>query len=500
MKYEDDDLDMNPEIEDQEDEGDVTVYGADAGNVVDVDLDGGEGDDLDDVDGSEEPEFDVELDDEDGEFEGGDTSGIIDQLRDLLDQLTDSIEDEDGEEFDLDSDEDLDGEGDDEEFPDLRNSEDNGEDDPDADFDDEDGEEEEDEDDDVQEATNPSAWNGVMQKLDVPAGGQDKKEVTPKNSATKAKPLPKNKVDSGESKFTSTEDSVNSVKAGGNKTSKLTPPQAQAILDLVKKYQSQNQQHRQAGDLASNVKLKAMEAFDLDMSADINRLAGLVEGASPAFLTKLGTIFKSAVNTQAEAIAADMELQFTLALTEAVENNRGELAEKIDDYMGYVVENYFEENKIAIHEGVKTELSESFVKGIRSVFAEHYIEVPEGKTNVVEELERRVDEQNEKIQKTQRQAMAIRKENLRLKRDKVLSEASFDLSMNESAKLRKLSESIDFKNEEQFSGLVEDLKAYHFGNATPHTGNETLVERTNLTETPERDEMDDILSALDFNK
>ena len=485
-------LELNPDIENDEDGADVTVYGADAADKVDVDLDGDE--ELEDIDDAEEPEFDDELEDEeDAEAElESDAGEIIDQLKDLLDQLSE-IEDLEA---------DLEDEGDEIEDADMDAEE--SDEDEEADMEDEDeeyaDEEEEDEDEDgLEEAANPSAWNGVMQKLDVKSG-QDSKQVEPKNSATKAKPLPKNKVDSGESKFTSTEDSVNSIKKGGNATKKLTPPQAKAIMDLVNKYQSQNNQNRQAGDLASNVKLKAMEAFDLDMSEDIERLSGIVEGASPEFLEKLGAIFESAVNTKLEAIAADLELQFTLALTEGIENNREELAEKVNDYMGYVVENYFEENKIAITEGIKGDLSESFVSGIRSVFEEHYIEVPEGKVDVVENLESKIEEQDEKIRKIQRQAMAIRKENIALKREKVLSEASFDLSMNESTKLRKLAESVDFKNEEQFSDLVEGLKSHHFGNGKTQTGdfNDTLVEHTDMNETQEHDEMDSILSALEF--
>ena len=479
-------LDLNPEIENEEDEADVTVYGADAADEMEVDLDGDE--ELDDVDDVEDPEFDTELDDEDEEAElESDAGEIIDQLKDLLDKLIE-IEDE---EADLDADdEELDLEADMEA-------------DEEADLEDEEGDEvadmEDEEDEELEEAANPSAWNGAMQHLDVP-NGQDGKQVDPKNSATKAKKLPKHSVDSGESKFASTEDSVNSVKKGGNATKKLTPPQAKAIMDLVNKYQSQNNQNRQAGDLASNVKLKAMEAFDLDMSEDIARLSEVVEGASPEFLEKLGTLFESAVNTKLEAIAADLELQFSLALTEGIEQNREELTEKVDDYMGYVVENYFEENKIAIQEGVKADLSESFVQGIRSVFAEHYIDVPEGKVNVVEELEGKIEEQNEKLRKIQRQAMAIRKENIDLKRNQVLSEASYDLSMNESAKLRKLAENIDFKSQEQFGNLVEDLKSYHFGNAKPKAGdfNDTLVENTNLEETQEADEFDAVLTALEF--
>lgn len=563
-------LDLNPEVEDDNDEMDVTVFGGDEGEEIDVDLDDEGEDDLEDVDDMEEPEFDDELDgEEDMDDEGGlDTSEIINQLRDLIDQLAEEELGDEEDDLDLDmEDDEMDSEDDagEEEF-DVDSEE--GE-----DLDMEDDMEDEEDDEaimresageaywpvsvtdrgavkgedgrtalaafvgrmgcylenspdglaiageavkakecargavkaglakaDLGEATDPSSWNGVMQKLKIPSG-MDGKQVQPKSSATKAKPLPKNKVDSGESKFTSTEDSVNSIKKAGNATSKLTPPQAKAILDLVKKYQTQNNQNRQAGDLASNVKLKAMEAMNFDMSEDIARLATLDESLSEEFLTKLGVIFESAVNTKAGAIAADLELQFTLALSEAIQSNKNELAEQLDDYMGYVVENYFEENRIAIHEGIRTDLSESFISGIRQVFAEHYIDVPEGKQDVVKSLKAELEEQREKNRKTAQQAIAIRKENTALKREKVLTEAAFDLSMNEVTKLRKLAEAVDFKSPDQFSKAVTDLKNFHFGNGVTRSGvsNEPLVEHANLNESNERDEMDDILEALEFS-
>jgi hypothetical protein len=481
---EEDLMDVNPSDDNNENEADVTVYGADEGDELDVDLDGDS--DLEDVDDMEDPDFDDEV--ESDELEADDAAEVVSQLKDLLAELEELVgsDEGDGEELDLE------GDGEDDELDvDLEGEGDE----LDADLEGE-GEEEVEDDEEVKEATSDSAWAGTLQKLEVPANSPGDKQVAPKSSATKAKKLPKHSVDSGESKFTSTEDSVNSIKKGGNATSKLTPPQAKAIMDLVKKYQSQNNQNRQAGDLASAVKLKAMEALNFDMSEEIAKLAQIDESLSDDFLTKLGVIFESAVNTKVEAIAADIELQASLAIAEEIKLLDESYASKIDDYMGYMAENFFEENRIAIQEGVRNELSESFVAGIRSVFAEHYIEVPEGKVNVVEELESTLAERDQKIRKVSRQAVAIRKENIELKREKALAEASFDLSMNEGTKLRKLAESVDFKSADQFASAVADLKEFHFGNATPTTmAEESLVESTEISE---HDDMDDVLSVLNF--
>jgi hypothetical protein len=481
---EEDLMDVNPSDDNNENEADVTVYGADEGDELDVDLDGDS--DLEDVDDMEDPDFDDEV--ESDELEADDAAEVVSQLKDLLAELEELVgsDEGDGEELDLE------GDGEDDELDvDLEGEGDE----LDADLEGE-GEEEVEDDEEVKEATSDSAWAGTLQNLEVPANSPGDKQVAPKSSATKAKKLPKHSVDSGESKFTSTEDSVNSIKKGGNATSKLTPPQAKAIMDLVKKYQSQNNQNRQAGDLASAVKLKAMEALNFDMSEEIAKLAQIDESLSDDFLTKLGVIFESAVNTKVEAIAADIELQASLAIAEEIKLLDESYASKIDDYMGYMAENFFEENRIAIQEGVRNELSESFVAGIRSVFAEHYIEVPEGKVNVVEELESTLAERDQKIRKVSRQAVAIRKENIELKREKALAEASFDLSMNEGTKLRKLAESVDFKSADQFASAVADLKEFHFGNATPTTmAEESLVESTEISE---HDDMDDVLSVLNF--
>ena len=494
--FDEEDEYTNPGAEN--DEADITVYGSDEGDEVDFDLDGDS--QLQDVDDMEEPDFEEDEFDgeEDDELAADDAAGLVSQIQDLLDQLVDAVDGGEGDEDTLE----LDGE--DDELPIEGEDEGGADDDLMSDEGDEyDADEEDDEYAPVKEATDQSSLNGTMQKIKVPSE-MDDKQVEPKSSAKKANKLPKHSVDSGISKFTSTEDSVSSVKKGGNATSKLTPPQANAIMDLVKKYMSQTVKNIDDGAAYKGSKLTAMEALDFDMSSDIARLATIDESISPEVLTKLGVIFESAVNTKVDAIASDIELQFSLQVTEATKRLDEKYAANIDEYMGYVVENYFDENRIAIREGVKTELSESFIAGIRDVFEAHYVEVPEGKVNIVEQAEQKAAEIEAKLQRSTKQAIALRKENAQLKRNAVIMEAAADLSMNEATKLRRMAEGVEFKDSKQFSEALESLKEYHFKGVAPKSPQVETAEPV-LTESTERNsiegfDFDAIDAALKFDQ
>jgi len=462
----------NPNVDD---EADVDIFGADSDTGVSgVDLDDEDEisdlDQLDDAEGISDDEGAVDgqsVSDED-DLEGeddGDAAGLIDQIEDLLSQLAaiagvegddevgaDELGQEDGDEFS--------DEGDDDVEVEFRNDEDE---------------------DMFGESADPSSWDGKMQTLNAPAG-QDGAQVAPENSAKKATKLPKRAVSTGADKFVTTADSVNSVKAAGNKTTKYSLPQAKAILGLVQRYMNQNNKLVDASFKGKNVKLKAMEAIEIDLSDEVAALHEIDETLSPEFLAAATEIFEAAVAAKINLIAEDIEVQFSLALSEEIEHQEEALISRVDEYLDYVTENYFEENKIAIREGAATQLSDSFVAGIRQVFTEHHVEVPEGKIDMVEQLEATVAAKDEKIKKVTRQALAIRKENVELKRNQIISEASFDLSVNQTSKLQKLAESVDYTDNAEFEVSINRLKETHFGNGNTKTSkapSDPLVENLN---------------------
>ena len=210
----------------------------------------------------------------------------------------------------------------------------------------------------------------------------------------------------------------------------------------------------------SNDKTKK-ESYEVDMSDDIDALVA-DEDLSEEFKTKAKTIFEASVATKVKEKVAEVETQLEEKTAEAVEEIKEDLTEKVDSYLNYVAENWVQENELAIERGLKTELTEDFINGLKKLFEEHYVEVPEDKFDVVEELANRLDEQEDKLNEEVAQNISLSQDIEELKREKIISEASEELADSEREKLKELTEDVDYENEENFQEKVSTLKEAYF--------------------------------------
>ena len=138
------------------------------------------------------------------------------------------------------------------------------------------------------------------------------------------------------------------------------------------------------------------------------------------------------------------------------------MTEKVDSYLNYVAESWVSENELAIERGLKTELTEDFINGLKKLFEEHYVEVPEDKFDVVEELANRLAEQEDKLNSEVADNIKLSQDIEELKREKIISEASDDLADSEKEKLKELTEDVDYESEENFQEKVSTLKEAYF--------------------------------------
>ena len=210
----------------------------------------------------------------------------------------------------------------------------------------------------------------------------------------------------------------------------------------------------------SNDKTKK-ESYEVDMSDDIDALVA-DEDLSEEFKTKAKTIFEASVATKVKEKVAEVETQLEEKTAEAVEEIKEDLTEKVDSYLNYVAENWVQENELAIERGLKTELTEDFINGLKKLFEEHYVEVPEDKFDVVEELANRLDEQEDKLNSEVADNIKLSQDIEELKREKIISEASDDLADSEKEKLKELTEDVDYESEENFQEKVSTLKEAYF--------------------------------------
>jgi hypothetical protein len=186
------------------------------------------------------------------------------------------------------------------------------------------------------------------------------------------------------------------------------------------------------------------------------------ENLSEEFVTKASTIFEAAVIARAEEVIADVESQLTEQFEAAVEEVKEDLAAKVDDYLNYMVEEWIKDNEIAIEKGLRAEIVEDFIGGLRNLFVEHYIDIPADKVDVVEELTSKVEELESALNEQINHGVELSKELNEQKKIEAIYTACEGLTQTQVEKLKSLAEGVDFTTEEEFVTKLSTLKESYF--------------------------------------
>jgi len=215
---------------------------------------------------------------------------------------------------------------------------------------------------------------------------------------------------------------------------------------------------------------KAMKAenveIDGDFSEDLNALVESEATLSDEFKAKTAVIFEAAVKSKLAEEIDRLETEYQQQLDEEIQSTKSDLVEKVDSYLNYVVEQWMEDNKLAIQSGLRSEIAEGFMDKLKDLFVESYVEVPESKVDLVDELATANEELEEQYNEAVAKAMAISEELETYKRDAIIREASKDLAETQVEKLTKLAESVEFENSESFAAKVLTLKESYFSQKT----------------------------------
>ena len=203
------------------------------------------------------------------------------------------------------------------------------------------------------------------------------------------------------------------------------------------------------------------EAEELDVNDDINALvAG--EDLSEEFQEKAKTIFEAAINSKVAKIEEALEADHVKALTEEVAEFKNELTERVDSYLEYVASEWMQENQLAVDQGLKGELSESFMTGLKGLFEEHYVSVPEDKYDVLESMVNKLDEMEEKLNEQIDKNVSLNKRLAESTSDGILSEVSEGLAVTQKDKLASLAESVEFETENDYREKLVTLRNSYF--------------------------------------
>ena len=200
----------------------------------------------------------------------------------------------------------------------------------------------------------------------------------------------------------------------------------------------------------------------LDIKSDVDALIGDSD-LSEEFKQKAATIFEAAIKSKVKAEAQRLEGEYETKLKENTESHKAEMVEKVDSYLNYVVEEWMKENQIAIERGIKGEIAEDFIGGLKKLFEDHYIDVPDEKYNVLEDQASKIEELEKKLNESIDKNVELNKANGELKRQDIIDENSEDLADTAKEKFNKLAEEVEYSNEDDFRTKVKTLKESYFG-------------------------------------
>ena len=212
----------------------------------------------------------------------------------------------------------------------------------------------------------------------------------------------------------------------------------------------------------ASYKKEETEDETIDVSADVDALVK-DEDLSEEFKSKAATIFEAAVNSKVKEAKKKMMAGYEEKLKEESEKAKGELVEKVDSYLAYVVEEWMKENELALERGIKGEIAEDFISGLKKLFEEHYISVPDEKYDVLEDQASKIESLEKKLNEEIEKNVELNKENSESKRTSIVAEMGEDLAETSKEKFNKLAEEVEYKNEEDFRAKVSTIKESYFG-------------------------------------
>ena len=333
-----------------------------------------------------------------------------------------------------------------------------------------------------------TAEQDEKEKEVVKANTDDEKKKEIKANAEKEKVAEQDEKEKEVVKAQDKKDDEKTLKANADKEKEVKEQdekkpeeiKANAEKDAEKKLQAQTgddkkdvkEQDDKEKELKANAdaekakELKAQEIKDkmksVDVKEDVKALVGNESDLSDEFKQKASTIFEAAVRNKLADEVIRLEDEYADKVKTDTETAKNEIVEKVDGYLNYIVEEWMKENELAVEKGLKSEVAEDFISGLKKLFESHYIDIPEEKYNVIEDQAAKIDELNKKLNESIEKNVELNKENAKHTRDEILSDVASDLADTQKDKFNGLAENVEYNDAADFRKKVETLKASYF--------------------------------------
>ena len=219
--------------------------------------------------------------------------------------------------------------------------------------------------------------------------------------------------------------------------------------------------------------------MDIDLTDDVKALVSTDADLSEEFKDKAATIFETAVRTRIKEQTKILEGQYEEKLSAEKETMKEAMVEKVDSYLNYVVEEWMKENELAVERGIRTEIAEDFITGLKDLFKEHYIDVPEEKYNVLDDLTNQVKDLEGKLNEQIEKNVNLTKEVNNSERTNIVAEVSADLADTEKEKFASMAENVEYESADKFKEKLETIKESYFP-------------KTKIEEASSKDEVDSV--------
>ena len=279
-------------------------------------------------------------------------------------------------------------------------------------------------------------------------GGPSPENYKPDNDSAKLK----------EPKIKTVADVVNKGSKGADPMQKMSKEETETTEEVVAEEEVSTE------EVVAESEETTEEAYDMD--EDVNALLG-GEELSEEFREKAKVVFEAALNSKVKEIQEALETQYATQLEEAKEELKTSLVERVDSYLEYVCEEWMTENELAVEHGIKSEMTESFLSGMKNLFEEHYVTIPEDKYDVLESMVEKLDEMETKLNEQIDKNIGLNKRLAESSAQDVLTQVSSGLAETQKEKLASLAESVEFESEEEYREKLETLKESYFSRTAP---------------------------------
>jgi hypothetical protein len=248
----------------------------------------------------------------------------------------------------------------------------------------------------------------------------------------------------------------------------------------------------EAEDKAMMKKMKMKEK----MKEHVDALFADDSTISEEFKSKVSTIFEARVNDRVTQIEEEIETHYAGMLEEAVQTIKDDLTEKVDDYLNYVIEQWMEENQIAIESGLRSEMTEEFISGLRNLFAEHYIDVPAEKVDLVDELATKVEELESSLNEEIERGIKTKKALVEARKNEITHSVCEGLTATQVEKIKTLAEGVEFSTEDEYKTKLETIRENYFPSSVKKADEKQLHETVEDADDKKMDIKDPFVAAV----